>query len=102
MRATINLGLSRSRKFGSRPAFSRTPGLNGSMRMSTCGISVLIRARPAGDFRFTDMELLRLVSWSGVEGGGSEVCAAGWARSMRRTVAPKSARRRPAKGPGNC
>jgi hypothetical protein len=26
--------------------------------------------------------------------------AEGWARSMRRTEAPKSARRRPAKGPG--
>ena len=48
------------------------------------------------------MELLRRVSWSGVGGGGValELWAEGGARSMRRTEAPKSARRRPAKGPG--
>lgn len=47
------------------------------------------------------MELLRRVSWSAVGGGGLGVCAEGWARSIRSTVAPKSARRRPAKGPGH-
>jgi hypothetical protein len=72
--------------------------------MSTRGIRDLIRARPAGDLRFMAMELLRRVSWSLVGGGGFvalSLWAEGWARSMRRTEAPKSARRRPAKGPGS-
>lgn len=48
------------------------------------------------------MEDLRRVSWSFVGGGGVvwSLWAEGWARSIRRTVAPKSARRRPANGPG--
>ena len=72
--------------------------------MSTRGSRDLSRARPAGDLRFRAMELLRRVSWSFVGGGGGVwallLWAEGWARSMRRTEAPKSARRRPAKGPG--
>jgi len=70
--------------------------------MSTRGSRDLSRARPAGDLRFRAMEVLRRVSWSLVGGGVAlSLWAEGWARSMRRTEAPKSARRRPAKGPGN-
>lgn len=101
MRATIKRGFIFSRSCGSRPDFSRTPGRKGSIKMSTRGIRDLRRARPAGDLRFMAMELLRRVSWSLVGGGGAALLlwAEGWARSMRRTEAPKSARRRPAKGP---
>lgn len=42
----------------------------------------------AGDFRSSAMEDLWRVKRSGVGGGGVRVCARGWARSMRRTVAP--------------
>jgi hypothetical protein len=50
---------------------------------------------PAGDFRSTAMEALLRVSRSEVGAGfGEEVV-----RSMRRTEAPLSARRRPANGP---
>lgn len=70
--------------------------------MSALVISFLSSAKPAGDLRFKAMEDLRRVSWSGVGGGGAVLVlwAEGWARSIRKTVAPKSARRRPAKGPG--
>ena len=50
---------------------------------------------PEGDFRSTAMEALCRVKRSLVGGGLGE----GEARSMRRTEAPLSARRRPAKGP---
>jgi hypothetical protein len=50
---------------------------------------------PAGDFKSTAMEALWRVRRSLVGGGLEEVVA----RSIRRTEAPLSARRRPAKGP---
>jgi hypothetical protein len=54
-----------------------------------------MKAIPEGDFRSTVMEALCRVSRSEVGAGFGE----GEARSMRRTEAPLSARRRPAKGP---
>lgn len=59
---------------------------------------------PWGDFRSTAMEDLCRVRRSLVGGGGLEEGDCGWvwfgmARSIRRTEAPLSARRRPAKGP---
>lgn len=55
----------------------------------------LMRATPAGDLRSTTSEDLCRVSWSGTcRATGPET-----ARSMRRTEAPASERRRPAKGP---
>lgn len=47
------------------------------------------------------MDVFRRVKKSGVGGGGLSECAGGWARSTRNTVAPKSARSMPAKGPGH-
>jgi hypothetical protein len=86
----IRRGLVFSRSLGFRPIFSRTPGRNGSIRMSVRGRRVLIRDRPPGVLRFIAMELLRRVSWSEVGGGGvvGSLWAEGWARSMRRTEAP--------------
>lgn len=61
---------------------------------------------PPADFTSTAMDDLRRVSRSAVAEGGS---SAGWewvrygtARSIRRTEAPLSARRRPAKGAERC
>jgi len=51
---------------------------------------------PEGDFRSTATDALCRVRRSVVGGGFGEELA----RSMRRTEAPLSARRRPAKGPG--
>jgi hypothetical protein len=44
-----------------------------------------------GDLKFTQIDVLRLARGS--------YCGVSGARSMRRTVAPLSARRRPVKGP---
>jgi len=55
-----------------------------------------MNAIPEGDFKSTAMEDLWRVSRSVVGGGSGAVEA----RSIRRTEAPLSARRRPAKGPG--
>jgi hypothetical protein len=90
MRATINRGLILSSSLGCRPIFSRTPGRNGSIRMSIRGRRVLINASPPELLRFIAMELLRRVSWSEVGGGGvvESLWAEGCARSMRRTEAP--------------
>lgn len=61
------------------------------MRMSAVGMRAWTRATPRADLRSTAMEVLRRVRRSAVEGAGVEVvvwCDAGWARSMRMTVAP--------------
>ena len=63
------------------------------MTMSVVGRRALMNAIP--DFRSTAMEDLWRVRRSLVGGGFGDVVA----RSIRRTVAPLSARRRPAKGP---
>jgi hypothetical protein len=55
-----------------------------------------MNAMPEGDFRSTAIEALCRVSRSAVGGGLGEAEE----RSIRRTEAPLSARRRPAKGPG--
>jgi hypothetical protein len=54
-----------------------------------------MKAIPEGDFRSTATEALCRVRRSAVGGGALPAEA----RSMRRTEAPLSARRRPAKGP---
>ena len=54
-----------------------------------------MNAIPAGDFRSTATEALCRVRRSPVGGGALP----GEARSMRRTEAPLSAKRRPANGP---
>lgn len=58
----------------------------------------MTRASPDGDFRSTAIEDLCRVRRSLV-GGGDECERLGFARSMRRTEAPLSARSKPAKGP---
>jgi len=77
MRATINRLFNFSSTLsGSRPAFSNTPGRKGSITTSTFATIFLISARPAGDLRFTHIEVLRRVSgrWTGLQvrgrGGG--------------------------------
>jgi hypothetical protein len=54
-------------------------------------MSSFIRAMPEGDLKFTHIEVLCLARGSYWGVGG--------ARPLRRTLAPLSARRRPAKGP---
>lgn len=54
-----------------------------------------MKTMPEGDFRSTATEALCRVRRSAVGGGALPAEA----RSMRRTEAPLSARRRPAKGP---
>lgn len=63
------------------------------------GIRERSREMPDADLMSTAMEDLCRVSRSGVGGGGVEEWAPGTARSMRRTVAPQSANKRPANGP---
>ena len=62
-----------------------------------------MKSTPLGDFRSTAMDDLCLVRRSFVGGGRSEELVewvrSGTARSIRRTEAPLSARRRPANGP---
>jgi hypothetical protein len=63
----------------------------------------LTKATPEGDLRSTAIEDLCLVRRSFVGGGSledEECVRLGTARSIRMTEAPLSARRRPAKGPG--
>jgi len=89
MRATIRRGFSFNRMaVGERPSFSRTPGRKGSIRMSVVRRRRFKRARARGDFRSRVIEVLRRVRLSGVGGGGGELCAWRWGRSMRRTEAP--------------
>lgn len=82
---------------------SRTPGRKGSIRMSVCWRRERRSAWEAGDLAFRAMEVLCRVRRSRVGGlvSGEEVgeWEVGVGRSMRRTVAPWSARRRPQKGP---
>ena len=62
-----------------------------------------MKSMPLGDLRFTAIEDLCLVRRSFIGGGGFEASVEwvrfGTARSIRRTEAPLSARRRPANGP---
>lgn len=106
MRPTMIFGLSLRRTSGPRPSFSSTPGRNGSITTSACGMRALIKETPDGDFRSTAMEDLCRVRRSPVGGGRLDalgVCVKfGIERSIRRTEAPLSARRRPAKGPRIC
>jgi hypothetical protein len=72
------------------------------MTMSVCEMRDLIKATPDEALRSTAIEDLCRVRRSVVGGGSLEDddCERlGIARSMRRTEAPLSARRRPAKGP---
>lgn len=74
------------------------------MTTSAWGIKDFMSAIPEGDFRSTAMEDLCRVRRSFVGGGGFEGACVwvtlGIARSIRKTEAPLSASRRPAKGPG--
>ena len=81
-------GLATSSALGARERDSRTPGRKGSMRTSALVSRVSRRARALGDLRFKAMEDLRRVRRSVVGGGGEEVWAWGWGRSMRRMEAP--------------
>lgn len=64
------LGFNLSKTFsGERPAFSRTPGRKGSIRISVFGIRERMRATPEGDLMSTVMEDLCRVSRSAVGGG---------------------------------
>lgn len=106
MRAIIRRGFMAWSVAGERESFSRTPGRKGSIRMSVCGRRDLMRVRPEGDFRSMLMEDLYRVKRSVVGGGvgeedGEECVMLGMDRSTRNTEAPASARRRPAKGPGD-
>ena len=60
-----------------------------------CGIRDFMKDMPEGDFKSTPIEALWRVRRSEVGVGFGE----GEARSMRKTEAPLSARRRPANGP---
>ena len=103
-RAMMRRGLSPCNSAGGRCSeVSRTPGRKGSIRMSVVGIRERSRVREEGSLRFRAMEVLCRVRRSGVGVGlgfGVSVWELAVGRSMRRTVAPWSARRRPQKGPG--
>ena len=73
------------------------------MIISACRARDFTKAMPAADFRSTAMDDFHLVKRSEVGGGRFagdwEWVLPGIARSIRKTEAPLSARRRPAKGP---
>lgn len=93
IRATIRRGLCfRRASVGERPRRSRTPGRKGSIKMSAVVRRRRRIFREVWERKSRVMEVLLRVSWSPLMELG---------RSMRRTEAPKSARRRPANGPGS-
>jgi len=102
IRANIILGFMLCKTSGPRPTLSRTPGRKGSIITSAWETSFLMKSCPEGDFRSTAIEDLWRVRRSDAGWGNLEnlVCVLlGTARSTRRTEAPLSARRSPAKGP---
>ena len=69
----MRCGFEARRWEGERWRLSRTPGRNGSMRMSVWGRSEVRRRRAEGDLRLRVRERLEWVRGSRVGGGGDEV-----------------------------
>lgn len=92
--AKINRGLISSRTSGPSPSLSKTPGRNGSIETSACGMRRKMNSLPGESLRSTQMDDFPLIKTSGLGEWP------GWTRSTLNTFAPLSARRRPVNGPG--